>query len=306
MLIGIDASVFLNKRGYGRHARALFTNLLKLDSNNRYVFFIDFKEDLEELPSNASWQYVPASKPASEAARANGSRSIKDLFGMSRALSKPGFDVLIFPTVYSYVPVRSRARKILFIHDVIAETYPELTLPGLGSRWLWKTKTWMAFRQADILLTVSEYSKSGIAEHFQVDPRKIGVVGEAPDVVFRPITEISISPELVKKGIDPDRRIVLYVGGFGPHKNVSTLLRALQELVGQPGFEDVQLVLVGENNAETFYSEFQSLKEFVNEHLKGFAIFTGYLMDEQLVRLLNRAMCVGLAFLDGRVWIASD
>jgi len=291
MIIGIDASVFLNKRGYGRHARALFTNLLKLDSNNRYVFFIDFKEDLEELPSNASWQYVSASKPASKAARANGSRSIKDLLKMSNALSRPGFDILIFPTVYSYVPVRSRARKILFIHDVISETYPGMTLPGFGSRWLWKIKTWMALRQADILLTVSQYSRSGIAEYFRVDPRKIGVVGEAPDGVFKPITEISISQELVRKGIDSDRRLILYVGGFGPHKNVRTLLRALQELIGQPGFEDVQLVLVGENNAETFYSEFQSLNEFVNDHLKGFAIFTGYLMDEQLVQLLNRA-CV--------------
>ena len=87
----------LNKRGYGRHARALFTNLLKLDSNNRYVFFIDFKEDLEELPSNASWQYVPASKPASEAARADGSRSIKDLLTMSNALSRPGFEYFNFP-----------------------------------------------------------------------------------------------------------------------------------------------------------------------------------------------------------------
>ena len=291
MLIGIDAAVFINKRGYGRHARALFTKLLKLDSNNRYVFFIDFKEGLEELPSNASWQYVPAGEPANEAARANGSRSIIDLLRMSNALSKPGFDVLIFPTVFSYVPVRSQAKKILFIHDVIPETYPGMTLPGIRSRWLWKAKTWTAIRQADIILTVSEYSKTGIVEHFQINPGKIGVVGEAPDDIFGPCSDISITPEMVEKGIDPDRRLIMYVGGFGPHKNVSTLLIALQELVGQPGFDDVQLVLVGEHNAETFHSEYPSLNNFVTEHLKGLAVFTGYLLDEQLVRLLNRA-CV--------------
>jgi hypothetical protein len=48
---------------------------------------------------------------------------------MSRALADSGLDVLFFPTIYTYVPVLSHARKLAMIHDVIPETFPELTLP---------------------------------------------------------------------------------------------------------------------------------------------------------------------------------
>ena len=51
------------------------------------------------------------------------------------------FDLLIFPSIYSFVPVFSRAEKIVFIHDVIAETFPHLTFPNPRSRLFWKAKT---------------------------------------------------------------------------------------------------------------------------------------------------------------------
>lgn len=291
MKIYIDATQFINQRGYGRHARALFTSLLQLDSENQYVFYVDYRENLDQLPANASWRYVPTSRPTSQAARANGSRSINDLFMMSRALSAPGVDVLVFPTVYSFVPVRTPAYKILFIHDVIPETYPGLVFPQTGSRWLWRAKSWTAIRQANLILTVSEYSKHGLVERLRIHPDRIGVVGEAPDEIFRPLDAPPNLAGLLKRGIDPEKRIIAYVGGFGPHKNVSSLLSAVQELVCQSGYDDIQLVLVGEDRAETFHTEVELLKEFVSKNLVGSAVFTGFLADEQLVELLNIA-CV--------------
>ena len=53
---------------------------------------------------------------------------------MSRALSDRELDLLLFPTIYSYVPVVSRAKKIVMIHDVIAETFPDLTVPKTTAR----------------------------------------------------------------------------------------------------------------------------------------------------------------------------
>ena len=289
MHIGVDATCWHNQRGYGRHARALFSHLLRLDAENRFDFLVDLTEGLEELPENAHWRYVSTKVASVRAARAEGSRSLADLWRMSTAFSASRYQLLIFPTVYTYVPVRTRAKKILFIHDVIPETYPGMTLPNPRSRWLWQAKTRLAIRQADILLTVSDYSREGIARHFQIDSQKIGVVGEAPDVIFKPLHDSSIPPDLEALGVAGDRRLIVYVGGFGPHKNVHSMLQAVQELLSDPAFSDVQIVLVGENQADAFYSEFATLNQFVEQHLAGQAVFTGYLADDLLVRLLNCA-----------------
>jgi glycosyltransferase involved in cell wall biosynthesis len=141
------------------------------------------------------------------------------------------------------------------------------------------------------VLTVSEFSRDGIAEQFRIDPQKIGVVGEAPDAIFHPVKNDYISTDIEALGINQHRRYILYVGGFGPHKNVISLLQAVKELVQDPQFSDLLLVLVGEYQAEVFHSEYHELSLFVNQHLEKNAIFTGYLEDEKLVMLLNGA-CV--------------
>src|SRR5213079_2255480 len=95
--------------------------------------------------------------------------------------------LLLFPTIYSYVPVLSPARKIVMIHDVIAETYPDLTMPRRSGRLFWKTKVALGRWQADAVATVSDYSRRGIVEQFGIDPERVYVVGEASDPVFRVI-----------------------------------------------------------------------------------------------------------------------
>src|SRR5215831_7942076 len=44
MQIGVDATCWHNNRGYGRHARALLGALARLDTENRYTFFLDADE----------------------------------------------------------------------------------------------------------------------------------------------------------------------------------------------------------------------------------------------------------------------
>src|SRR5215475_15176890 len=108
MRIGIDATCWLNKRGYGRHARGLLSTLVRTDPGNRYVFFLDSEVQLQTLPTEAEIRLVKSTSPTAVASSANGHRSAMDIWKMSRALSAREFDILLFPTVYSYVPVFSR------------------------------------------------------------------------------------------------------------------------------------------------------------------------------------------------------
>lgn len=287
MHIGVDATCWNNTRGYGRHARALLRALIKADDENRYTFFVDSPETSDPLPETAKNHVVAASRPAVQAAAAEGSRSLLDLARMSAALSTAKLDLVFFPTIYSYVPVLTRAKKVVMIHDVIADKFPALTLPSRTARTLWNAKHRLGRAQADAIATVSEYSRKELIRHFDLDPDRVHVVGEASDPVFRPVNDPRWPAGLE---VDPARQIVVYVGGFGPHKNLKCLIRAFRALTSEPRFAETQLVMVGEYRNEVFHSEYGELKGLIEGlDLEHQVVFAGYMPDEDLVALLNRA-----------------
>jgi hypothetical protein len=56
------------------------------------------------------------------------------MWRMSRVLSAPEFGAVLIPTIYRYAPAPGTARKLVMIHDVIAETFPKLTVPRRSAR----------------------------------------------------------------------------------------------------------------------------------------------------------------------------
>jgi len=292
--IGVDASCWRNTRGYGRHLRALLKALLDVDAKNEYTLVVDAPDCTNELPDSAKSMLVPSSVPAASAASAAGRRSLGDMWRMSRALSSGAFDVLLFPTVYTFVPVVSRARKIVVIHDVIAERFPQLTFSNPVARTLWQAKVALGRWQADAIVTVSEYSKRGIVDHFGIAPNQVHVVSEASDPIFRVLDNHSENDELARAGIPESGRLLVYVGGFGPHKNLETLAESFAR-ARRRGHEDVLLVFVGEYRKEVFFSTFESLSQRIDAlGIRSHVVFTGYLSDEALVALLNRATALVL------------
>jgi glycosyltransferase involved in cell wall biosynthesis len=209
---------------------------------------------------------------------------------MSRALSGAEFDVVLFPTIYSYVPVFSRARKLVMMHDVIAETFPHLTVPRKAARIFWNTKVALGRMQADALITVSDYSKEEILKRFGGDPRSVHVVGEAADPIFRRLDRPCPSENLRKLGLDGSRPIAIYVGGFSPHKNLEALVRAFARVAKEPELSDVVLVMVGDTSGDAFHTYYGTIVASVKSlGLEDRVVFTGFLGDEDLVVLLNMA-----------------
>ncbi len=288
MHIGVDATCWQNNRGYGRHARALLSALVRLDVKNHYTFFMDSTEGMETVPREVQVQVVRTSAPTTIAASSTGHRSARDMFRMSLALSSQGFDLLLFPTVYTFVPVFNRAKKIVIIHDVIAENYSHLTLPSTTARLLWKVKVALGRWQADAIVTISDYSREEILKRFRIAPERIFVVGEASDPAFRLLDHPMPTPRLDALGVTGNGRSVVYVGGFSPHKNLEPLISVFGKLASQGAFSDARLVMVGEYEKEVFHSYFGTIKKQVDElGISDRVIFTGYLPDEELVVLLN-------------------
>jgi len=295
MRIAVDATCWHNRRGYGRHARALLRALAALDRDNRYTLFLDSIEDAEPTPPECEVRILRAAVPTFRAASAAGHRTLADMSRMSRALSAREFDMVLFPTIYSYVPVFSSARKLIMVHDIIADTYPKLTIPGARERLFWDIKVRLGYWQADALITVSEYSRAGILQRFRVNPRNLFVVGEAADPVFRRLDHPVPGPNLLRLGIDGSRRMALYVGGFSPHKNLEALITAFSRIAARKEFADLLLVMVGDTTGDAFLTCVGTLKARIDAlGLRERVIFTGYLDDEDVVVLMNMASVLAL------------
>jgi glycosyltransferase involved in cell wall biosynthesis len=296
MRVGIDAACWSNKRGYGRFTRGLLNALAEFDTKHELVFFIDSQTHGDgDLPRNFETVVVNTGDRPTEAASASDSRSLKDLFAMTKAVAGQSLDAFFFPSVYTYFPAITNGKIILGVHDVIAEDYPDLVFPDKKHRRLWALKGWLAHRQANYIMTVSEHAKTGIVRHFGHNRDRVFVIDEAPDPVFRrlPIDQVDRSI-LSRFGLDIDSRFFSYLGGINPHKNLPMLVQCLAEVRRKPGMEDVRLIVVGDLK-DGFTPGVSELKNRITELQQDEAvIFTGFVNDDEVVHLLNVAQALVL------------
>jgi glycosyltransferase involved in cell wall biosynthesis len=97
-------------------------------------------------------------------------------------------------------------------------------------------------RAADLVLTVSEFSKRELVQFMGIRPDKIRVIYEAADEVFGERVHFGKIDE-VRTDIGIPGRFILNVGGFEKRKNVLTLVEAFAALKRSEA--DIALVLVG-------------------------------------------------------------
>jgi glycosyltransferase involved in cell wall biosynthesis len=293
MRIGIDGGCWLNRRGYGRYTRGLLTALARHDGDDEYFIFVDQETArAPDLPTRFRKVVVATNQPPARAASAAGRRSVRDLCSMGWAVARCPLDVFFFPSVYTFFPLWRPLRAIVVIHDVIAEHYPEMVLGRRSSTLFWRLKLALAIRQSRLILTVSDHARCGIIDHFRLAPERVRTVLEAPDPIFRPVEAPRRPADLLPACNLPRQggRYLLYVGGFSPHKNLALLLDAFRQLISEPEFADVQLLLVGDYQGDVFHSAYQILRQEVQQkQLEDRVCFTGYVPDEVLVDLYNQA-----------------
>jgi glycosyltransferase involved in cell wall biosynthesis len=287
MRIGIDGSCLANRRGFGRFARQTLAALAEAPSDHEFVVFVDGPSSPGvRVPERFERVVVAVDEAPTRAASAAGRRRVRDLLAMGRAVARAGIDLVYFPATYSFFPVWNVKRVVVTMHDTLALAHPELVFPTWQGRVSWSLKEHAAARWADVILTVSESARRDLIAWFRLPEEKVRVVTEGPDAVFGPRDD---GPEsravLVRYGIAPGSRFVLYVGGLSPHKNLPRLIEAFA--MGAP--DDVALVLVGDLG-DVFHTHVPELRAAVARRgLEGRVIFTGFVPDTDLVFLYNRA-----------------
>jgi len=297
--IGIDATCWGNRRGYGRFTRELLDALVRLDQTNKYIFFADSETVAgNDLPESVDTVVVQTRVSPAKAAAAAGNRSLGDIWSMTRSVLRHKVDVFFFPTMYSYFPVLNRVKVVVTLHDMIADNYPELTFSNSRSRYFWGLKQRLAISQASLIATVSEYSKSQIVEQFNLPTSRLRVISEAAQPIFRVTEPGRKRTEVLERyGLGSEGKFLLYVGGISPHKNLSILIDAFHKI--RSTSPDVKLVLVGDYKDDPFLSAYPALRSQVNDlDLAGSVIFTGFVPDVDLVEMYNAATLLVLPSLD--------
>jgi len=161
--------------------------------------------------------------------------------------------------------------KVITVHDISFVTFPEsyrrhdaFLFSKLGE---WSSK------RSNLVITVSEFSKSEICRHWRIDPDRVVVTYEGLDSIFRPETRSRTPGDYI-----------LYVGNLHPRKNLVRLLKAFVLLRRQEKC-DIKLKVVGQT-AWAYDDIFETVRENKMEDL---VQFTGYVSSEELVRLYQNA-----------------
>jgi glycosyltransferase involved in cell wall biosynthesis len=296
--IGIDLASWINCRGYGRFTRELIAAVIRRDTRNRYVFFLDREAAAApDIPAGPDRVIIATSVAPTRAASADGSRSVADLLRMSLAVARRPLDLFFFPTNYTYFPMLTATPVIVAIHDATTALHPELIFPSARSRFFWRAKEWLSIRQARALVTVSENAKDAVARNLGVARERISVLPEAASPCFRARSLGRAEIERLRAtGASPENGYVLHVGGVSPHKNLPRLVRAFAAIARDPRHAQLRLVLAGDTGGQdVFYSSLAEVRELVErERLADRVVLTGYLEDELLALLYNGA--TALAF----------
>jgi alpha-1,3-rhamnosyl/mannosyltransferase len=302
MRIGVDATCWANGRGYGRFTRELVAAMAAEAPDDEFVCLLDERahEHFALRAPNVRAVVVPQRVSPTTAAGADSSRAPADMLRLTRAVHSAQVDVFFSPSVYTYFPLPPRTRAVVTVHDAIAERFPALTMPSARARLFWNAKVWLALRQADLVLTVSDHAAREITAMLGVPPARLRVALEAPAAAYVPSTDrADVDRVAAACGLPAGARWIAYVGGFNPHKRLEDLVSAHAGLVrargGARAPDAPHLVLVGVTSGDVFHGAHASIEAAIAAAGTADLVHRpGFLPDAELRHLLSGAVALAL------------
>lgn len=226
MRIGVDGHVLTGKHQGSRtwlsHILAEMDRLPVGDGfwSDEYVVYSDEPTEVTRVTgsSRLTHRRLPRRPPA-----------MRLLVTWPRLSTRDRLDALV--TQYN-APLFGAGRQVVVVHDVLFETHPSYFPPWMRRRLQWMTRR--SVTKADLVVTVSEYSRAQIARLYHVDDDRLVVCPNgAPQVdVSDPLEDADDA------AVGP---YVLMVGRIEPRKNVDLVIQATAGIRR----DGARLVLVG-------------------------------------------------------------
>ena len=267
MNIAIDArSLEGAKTGIGRY----LSNLLEYWKDNKEHKFILYFKD--KLPNSDLFNSDNFTKKLLKNPFGFSSNFFFQHFLLPYHLKKDNADFFFSPFYLRpfYCPVRSS----IVLHDISYEAHPEWF--DLKNRFVLKTLSKFSAKSANVVFTVSNYSKSEIIKYYKLNPDKIIVTYLAPDSDFIKINDLE-KTEAVKKKYHINDKFILCVGSMFNRRHIPEIIKAFEKIASE--YNDYQLLIIGINHTHPFVDIDNKIKT-ANENLGREAIAHFDFVDE--------------------------
>jgi glycosyltransferase involved in cell wall biosynthesis len=235
--IGIDARK-IQDFGIGTYVRNLVRSLAAIDAENQYVLFTKpaDKDGLRDLPAN--FQVAAETSPV---------YSVRELVSLSWQLYRRKLD--LYHSTHYVLPAWVQSRVVVTIHDIIHLLYPEFLPSNLAFLYAQRMIR-RSLTRGDRIIAVSHNTRSDLMHHFDVDGRKIQVVHNGVEDVFRkPLPSEDLDRWLRDLGLS--QPYLLFVGNPKPHKNLDNVVKAYARARRLAQF-DAPLICVGHRDGSEF------------------------------------------------------
>lgn len=186
----------------------------------------------------------------------------------------------LFHAPHFNVPIFFGGKMVVTIHDLIYLKDPKASRSALGP--LYVSMLFKAIRRnARAIITVSESTKRDLLSYWPGYPaERISVIYEGASPIFKKIEDADrLASARAKHGLG--KPFILFVGSLKAHKNIPTLVSALEGARRDKGLEH-ELVIVGRPDPKN-----PELLRLVQN--TSFVRYLGEVPDEDLLLLYNLA-----------------
>ncbi len=251
----------INDYGIGTYIYNLLANLPEEDGFHYYLFGEKSKK-APTLFNRPDFSFFPDSTPK---------YSIQELCSVPRFLKEVKADLYHSP--HYTLPFRKVCPTVVTIHDIIHLLFPSF-LPSKKALLYSHVMMRNAVHNSDKIIAVSECSKRDILRQYpKLASNKVDVIYNGVENVGKPRKRACYS----KTGY------ILYVGSLKPHKNLSTIIKALGILRNR-GIKK-RLLIVGEGPEN--YPEL--IEEIKKNHIEENIKWLRYKTDRELTEIYRNA-----------------
>jgi len=163
-------------------------------------------------------------------------------------------------------PFYCPAKSSIALHDISYEAYPEWF--DWKSQFILRKASKYSARSADLIFTISDFSKREIMNHYGTDSDKIKVTYLACDEGLKK-EEDAAKIDHIRKKYGITGKYVLYIGTIFTRRHVPEIMKAFGRISGE--FSGYQLVVLGKNHTHPVI-DIDSLAADINNKLTRSAI----------------------------------
>jgi len=260
--------------GIGNYTYELIENLSLIDSKNQY--FILIPENKKWINSNDNFTFYPLAIN-------------QEMNFWEKCLT--GDMSIRFPIDAYHIPQNGIGlslagvnNQVITLHDIIPFKMPKTCNPKYLE--IFERTLPDVIKKSECIITVSEYSKKDIVEHFNIPENTVYVTKLAAEKIYRPINK-KLAKGFLKNDYGIEDEYILYVGGLGKRKNIITLINAFEKFKKTTN-NKIKLVIAGN---KSFY--YPVLEQRVNElNLSSQVLFPGFIPYDYMPYFYCGAICL--------------